>query len=237
MATTMTGKEFLQQLEDRLAKYNLLCHPFYEAWNEGELTAEDLREYAQDYYDHVRSFPTYLAELGIRLDEGDLRRAVLANMADEKGWEDGKHQGAIPHSELWLDFAEGMGARRDLLGHKPAPEIAQLMRLFHSVASEGTAAEALAAFYAYESQVPRLAKVKARGLRELYGADDRTCAYFTLHITADVRHSQVWREQLEKLIDSNPGAAEKALAAGERAAAALWRVLDGMQEKRMAVAA
>lgn len=233
----MTGKEFFQQLDACLAKYNLLSHPFYEAWNEGELTTEDLREYAQDYYDHVRAFPTYLAELGIRLDEGELRRAVLANMADEKGWEDGEQDGAVPHSELWLDFAEGMGARRDLFGHRAAPGIAELTRLFHSVASEGTPAEALAAFYAYESQVPRLARVKERGLRELYGADDRTCAYFTLHITADVHHTQVWREQLEKLIDSNPSAAEKALAAGEKAAAALWRVLDGMQERRMALAA
>jgi pyrroloquinoline-quinone synthase len=233
----MTGKEFFQKLDTCLANYNLLGHPFYEAWNEGELTSEDLREYAQDYYDHVRAFPTYLAELGIRLDEGELRRAVLANMADEKGWEDGEQEGSIPHSELWLDFAEGMGARRDLLGHRAAPGIAELMRLFHSLASEGTPAEALAAFYAYESQVPRLSKVKARGLRELYGADDRTCAYFTLHITADVRHTQVWREQLEKLIDSNPTVAEQALAAGEKAAAALWRVLDGMQERRMALAA
>ncbi len=233
----MTGKEFLQQLDTRLSNYNLLCHPFYEAWNEGELTPEDLREYAQDYYDHVRAFPTYLAELGIRLDEGELRQAVLANMAAEKGWEDGAQEEAVPHSELWLDFAEGMGARRDLRGHTPAPGVTELMRLFHSLASDAMPAEALAAFYAYESQVPRLAKVKARGLRELYGADDRTCAYFTLHITADVHHTRVWREQLEKLIDSTPEAAEPALAAGEKAAAALWRVLDGMQEKRMVMAA
>lgn len=233
----MTGKEFFQQLDARLANYDLLCHPFYQAWDAGELTPEDVREYAQDYYEHVRAFPTYLAELGIRLEDGELRRAVLANLADEKGWEDGAQEGAISHSDLWLDFAEGMGARRDLLGHRTAPGVAELIRLFHSLAGEGTPAEALAAFYAYESQVPRLAKVKARGLRELYGADDRTCAYFTLHITADVHHSQVWRQQLEKLIDSNPGAAEKALAAGEKVAVALWRVLDRMQERRMALAA
>lgn len=237
MTTMMTGKEFFQQLDERLASYNLLCHPFYQAWNEGELTPEDLREYAQDYYDHVRAFPTYLAALGIRLEDGELRRAVLANMADEKGWGDETQQAAVPHAELWLDFAEGMGARRDLLGHRAAPAVTELIRLFHSLASDGTPAEALAAFYAYESQVPRLSKVKARGLQEIYGANERTCAYFTLHTTADVHHSQVWRQQLERLIDSNPEAAEKALAAGEKAAAALWRVLDGMQEKRMALAA
>jgi len=73
----------------RIAKYDLLSHPFYRAWNAGELSREDLREYVQDYYHHVQAFPTYLAELAIRLDEGELRRAVLANTADERGLEDG----------------------------------------------------------------------------------------------------------------------------------------------------
>ena len=51
-------------------------------------------------------------------------------------------------------------------GHTPVAEIKQLINHFHRVASEGTPAEALAAFYAYESQVPKVAKEKARGLRE-----------------------------------------------------------------------
>ena len=84
----------------------------------------------------------------------------------------------------------------------------------------------MAAFYAYESQVPRIAQEKNRGLRELYGADEKTCGYFTLHTSADVYHSQVWRQQLAKRIDGNPEAAVKALVAGEAAAKALWRALD-----------
>ena len=76
--------EFFEQLDARIAKYDLLCHPFYKAWAAGELTRDDLREYAQDYYHHVEAFPSYLAALGLRLEEGDLRRAVLANMCDEK---------------------------------------------------------------------------------------------------------------------------------------------------------
>ena len=52
------------------------------------MTREDLKEYAQDYYPHVQAFPTYLAEFGVRLHDGELRRAVLANLCDEKGGED-----------------------------------------------------------------------------------------------------------------------------------------------------
>ncbi len=233
----MTSKQFLKELDARIARYDLLCHPFYKAWSEGKLTREDLREYARDYYHHVEAFPTYLAELGIRLDEGELRQAVLANMGDEKGVDDVFGEPSRAHAEIWLDFVEGMGGRREMNGHTPIPEIKELMAFFHRIASEGAPEEALAAFYAYESQVPRVAKEKARGLREMYGADERTMAYFTLHTTADVHHSQVWGQQLAKRLKSHPEMAEKALAAGENAAKALWQALDGIEARRMATAA
>src|SRR5260221_12736041 len=103
----MNTSEFFEQLDARVAKYDLLCHPFYKAWAAGELTLDDLRAYAQDYYHHVEAFPSYLAAFGLRLEDGDLRRAVLANMRDEKGIDDRTGNHAVPHSELWLDFAEG----------------------------------------------------------------------------------------------------------------------------------
>ena len=117
------------------------------------------------------------------------------------------------------------------------PEIRRLIRHFHRVASEGSVEEALAAFYAYESQVPRIAKEKDAGLRGMYGADDKTCGYFALHATADVYHSRVWRTQLQKRIAENPEAAEAALDAAENASRMLWKALDGIETRRMAVAA
>jgi pyrroloquinoline-quinone synthase len=111
------------------------------------------------------------------------------------------------------------------------------MTHFHSVASEGTPEEALAAFYAYESQVPRVAKEKERGLREMYGAGDKTCGYFTLHATADIYHSNVWRKQIENRIETNPETAQAALDAAENTAKLLWQALDGIEAARLAPAA
>src|SRR5215831_5197116 len=101
----MNTTEFFQQRNTRVSKYDLLCHPFYKAWSAGRLTREDLRSYAQDYYHHVEAFPSYLAAFGLRLEDGELRRAVLANMCDEKGVEGRKGNYAVPHADLWLDFA------------------------------------------------------------------------------------------------------------------------------------
>src|SRR5207248_4112021 len=101
------------------------------------------------------------------------------------------------HGEMWLDFAEGMGADRESVrSHQASPEVRRAVASFRRIASEGSTAEALAAFYAYESQVPRVAKEKAKGLAERYGADAKTCAYFKLHQFADVEHSKVWRDLL-----------------------------------------
>ena len=227
---------FLSRLDNGIHKYDLLCHPFYKAWAAGKLTRDDLREYAEDYYHHVEAFPIYLAELGIRLEEGELRRAVLANMSDEKGGEDWFGEPARAHSALWLDFVEGMGGSR-LPKRKPVREIRELVSSFHRVASEGAPEEALAAFYAYESQVPRVAAEKARGLREMYGADEKTIGYFTLHTTADVYHSKVWRQQLGKRLQTHPETATRALEAGEAAARALWGALDGIEARRTAKSA
>jgi len=232
----MNTTEFFQQLDTRISKYDLLCHPFYKAWSAGRLTREDLREYAQDYYHHVEAFPSYLAALGLRLEDGELRRAVLANMCDEKGVEGRKGTNGVPHADLWLDFAEGMGSSRNLEWHSPVPEIRQLIRYFNRVAGEGLPEEALAAFYAYESQVPRIATEKEQRLREMYGADDKTCGYFSLHAEADVHHARVWRGLLEKRIAAHPEAADAALDAAENAARMLWQALDGINSRRHALA-
>jgi pyrroloquinoline-quinone synthase len=229
----MTTKDFFEQMDARIAKYDLLCHPFYKAWAAGELTREDLRNYGQDYFHHVAEFPEYLEEFAARVCDGQLRRAVLVNREDELGMD---VDGARPHAELWLDFVEGMGGEW-AADHVPVAEIGELTGWFHAVASEGAPEEALAAFYAYESQVPRVSAEKARGLRERYAADEKTCEYFTLHTTADVYHSRIWKHQLGKIVKGNPLAAEKALNAGENAAKALWKALDGIEAVRMERAA
>jgi pyrroloquinoline-quinone synthase len=69
-------------------------------------------------------------------------------------------------------------------------------------------------------------------LKEMYGADSTTSRYFTLHTTADVRHSQTWKELLSKEVADDASAA-RALDAAESAAKALWTALDGIERQRV----
>jgi pyrroloquinoline-quinone synthase len=228
--TTATASSFWQRLEDTVAPYDLLKHPFYQAWTAGELTRNDLAAYAAEYWHHVSAFPTYLSALHSRLPDGETRREVLRNLSDEEGTD--RAQGR-PHSELWMDFAEGMGATRaDVLGHQTQPETQALIATFRELMLEQPAA-AMAALYAYESKVPGIAAEKAAGLEKLYGADAVTTRYFTLHRTADVHHAQVWRDLIDAELTGKPEAEVAALAAAERAAKALWCALDGIERERL----
>jgi pyrroloquinoline-quinone synthase len=218
---------FFTALDARIAPYNLLEHPFYQAWSSGELTREELREYASEYWHHVSAFPTYLSALHARLEDAPLRRTVLENLADEEGIPGGR-----PHSELWMDFATGMGAdASDVRSRELLPETVGLMEHFRR-AMQSAPAVALASLYTYESRVPAIARTKAEGLKTHYGADAATARYFVLHQTADVHHAQIWRDAIETELAAHPEHADAALDAAEAAATALWRTLDDIEQRR-----
>jgi pyrroloquinoline-quinone synthase len=222
---------FLAALDARVDRYDLLQHPYYQAWSKGELTREDLREYAAEYWHHVSAFPAYLSALHSRLPDGRLRRTVLANLADEEGL---LHAGPDrrPHSDLWMDFANAMGAQEGAVRARPLGEETRALVAHFREAMRGPTPMALAALYAYESRVPAIAETKAKGLERHYGADAETRRYFTLHTTADVHHARVWRDALTAELEAQPERAEAALDAGEHAARALWAALDGVEAAR-----
>ncbi len=218
---------FWQKADQEIAKYDLLQHPFYKAWSAGELTKDDLKFYAEQYFHQVSAFPTYLTSLHSRLPEGAMRRDVLANAFEEEC--DG-----VAHSDLWRRFAEGMGGEGSSLNEKtPVPEVSGLVNTFRALAKEAPVAAAFGAFFAYESQVPGIATEKRNGLKKHYGADDQTCSYFTVHEKADVHHSNVWRRIISELIAQDEGNAEQALEGMSSGARALWSALDGIERIRL----
>jgi pyrroloquinoline-quinone synthase len=223
----MNLKVFQASLDERVARYDLLHHPFYQAWTTGKLSREQLRAYAAEYFHHVAAFPTFLSALHSRLDDSALRRAVLRNLADEEV--EGR-----AHSDMWLDFAEGVGlSSAQVRRNKPSASIRCLIDRFHRSACNDSPAEVLAALYAYESQVPRISGERARGLLRYYGADAHTCGYFALHTYSDVLHSQIWREEILRAISHNYSLASPVLEAAERAALWLWQALDASEAHRL----
>jgi pyrroloquinoline-quinone synthase len=212
-------KTLLESLDALVEKHHLLKHPFYRAWTEGKLSKESLRLYAGQYYQHVRAFPENLKQVAERTS-GTVQTLVKENLAEEL-------HPAAPHPALWRQFARSLGVTDAALDStRVLPGIAALLDTFDELAAQGTVAQAIAVFYAYEAQVPEIASQKISGLRRFYGiTDPQALAYFSVHEEADVRHRAAWREWLssQKNVDE-----VAVLCAAERGLKAMWGALDAV---------
>jgi len=217
----MASPDVLLELDDLIRDRSILQHPFYQAWEKGVLTREQLATYARIYYPHVQAFPEYIRAAMQQTEDPTIRAELQDNLDDELG-------NPAPHDELWLAFAQGMGAAADeVVTAEPHPAAQNIVDTFQKLADSGVAA-GLAALYAYESQQPEVSCTKIAGLKEHYAVTDAaTLEYFEVHEAADVRHRQGERDALAACLDAGVPA-EVVRDATEQALAAYWSLLDGV---------
>jgi pyrroloquinoline-quinone synthase len=212
-------RTLLESLDTLIEQHHLLKHPFYRAWIEGTLSRESLQLYAQQYYQHVRSFPDNLRRLAGRASS-DLAGIVNENLAEEL-------DPAGSHPQLWRQFAESLGVSGETLDRaRPLPGIAALLDTFDEMVSQGTMMQAVASFYVYEAQVPEISTQKISGLRRFYNVTEpEALAYFGVHEEADVRHRAAWRAWLAGQDSSDSFGV---ICAAQRSLKALWGGLDAV---------
>ncbi|MDQ5846233.1 MAG: CADD family putative folate metabolism protein, partial [Acidobacteriota bacterium] len=216
------NSQFENSLTAAVMEYSMLKHPFYVAWTEGKLSKAVLAEYAKQYYAHVRAFPTYVSAVHSRCEDVSIRQELLENLIEEE-------RGDENHPELWLRFAEGLGVARESVKNAELLESteASVARL-KGLTQREDFREGLAALYAYESQIPDVARTKREGLKSFYGiADERAVSFFRVHEGIDVLHQQVERN----ILNQNCRTADdqlKAVEAARESAKALWEFLDGV---------
>jgi pyrroloquinoline-quinone synthase len=213
------------RIDSKVAERAMLKHPFYQAWTEGRLPLDTLRSYARQYFHHVEAFPCAVSAVHSACPDRDGRRMLAENLAEEEGVEAGKQD----HASLWLMFACGLGeAEEAIRAQQLNPETLALIDTFRKL-SRRSYASGLGALYAYESQFPAVASAKIEGLVERYGIEDEeTLRFFRVHESADVEHSRVCRELLDRLPEAER---EEAVAAGEELAGALWNFLSGVERE------
>lgn len=209
-------------IDAAVARHAMLAHPFYQAWSAGKLTREALRDYAKQYLHHVEAFPQAVSAVHSNCPDRDGRYLLAENLAEEEGVGANRDD----HANLWLMFAEGLGATEDEARAVALnPETVALIDTFRRLSRQSYAA-GLGALYAYESQLPAVAASKIDGLDRFYGVrNERAIRFFTVHQAADVEHSKICRALLDKLPEAERA---EAVAAGETLAKALSGFLDGM---------
>jgi pyrroloquinoline-quinone synthase len=212
----------VQTLDASIASRHLLHHTFYQRWTDGTLTREELRDYAGQYFHYAMAFPTFISAMHQHTDDIVVRQMLLENLIEEE-------RGAENHPELWLRFCESLGLDREDVKSGIANDATRaLIATMKSLARDGALHEGLAALYAYESQIPAVAKAKIEGLAQNYGISaERDIAFFSVHMDADVAHSQTSREILRDLCDT-PEKTAAADAAAKRTLDALYGFLDSV---------
>ena len=225
------GTSIVGEVDRLIEEHSLLRHPFYQAWQRGELTLDDLRCYAEQYYHHVLAFPQYVSAAHASCPDQRDRQELLENLIEED-------RGDENHPELWLRFGEALGLPREaIVQSEPLPETLRLVETYREVTKRGSFAQAATALYCYESQVPEIARQKIAGLRQFYGIDDpRALQFFTVHIDADEWHAEVGRGFVERY-GSAPEEQGAVREAAERCLRALWGFLDGVYAESVAKAA
>ena len=220
----MNHEATLRQLDELISSRTILNHPFYQAWEQGKLTRDQLSTYAKNYYPHVASFPGYLRAAIDAASDGSVRAELERNLADELS-------NPAPHNELWLNFAEGLGLDRQDTAARPATPatvqtVATFQRLMH-----GTSEGALTALYAYESQQPEVSRKKLEGLQKFYGVTStKGLSYFEVHAEKDVEHREGERRALARCL-RNGASPDAVLKSAQDALQAYWGLLDGICEE------
>jgi pyrroloquinoline-quinone synthase len=200
-------QELLGRLQKHISERNLLDHPFYQDWKDGKLSLGDLRLYAAQYYHFEANFPRYLSAIHSRCQYPALRQQILDNLWDEE-------HGAENHRALWLDFCAGLGLTSEEAEQAPVhPKTRALLDTYGDICSTRSFQEGLAAIYAYEAQVPRVASEKIRGLKEFYLFDQpEAVKFFEVHALLDEDHSDKEARAIASKTDAdNEAAVEIAL--------------------------
>ena len=216
-----------REIEEILEQKSLLKHPFYQAWTMGTLTREDLAVYAQQYYQQESRFPRYVSAVHSNCPEFTVRQELLENLNHEEA-------GPENHPELWLRFAESVGASRaSVQNAEMLPQTKACVEAFTSMTKDENYAVGLAALYAYEAQQPAVAATKIEGLKKNYAlASKDATGFFEVHKDVDVWHSESEKRALLDAAAKDPELKSDIKASVAKACDALNTLLDGVCEAR-----
>ncbi len=203
--------DFWTELEGVHARWNVLEHPFYVRWSNGELSPEELARYSGEYRHAVVALADAAASAA-RVAGPELRPELERHAAEEAS-----------HVALWDGFVRATG------GDVSAPAADETRACARAWAGDGDRPlmESLVALYAIESGQPAISETKLTGLREHYGVEDgEGTEYFELHATLDHEHAAAGRRLIEERLGGAD--AEALLAEAESVLRANWRLLDGV---------
>src|SRR5438105_13886728 len=104
----MTAADFRSELQQTVTSRHSRAHPFTERWVGGQLSRNQLAQWAIQQWHFIGDFSQYMAGVYARCPEREIRDYLLANMWEEE-------LAATRHSEYLVRFAAACAVSRDIL--------------------------------------------------------------------------------------------------------------------------
>ena len=210
---------FWDRLETVRTDNDVLEHPFYARWSNGELSREELAAYSGQYRHAVVALAAASRNAAPLAEDTALREHLEDHAAEETA-----------HVELWDRFVAATGGDS---GARPTAET-ELCAAAWAGAGRNPHAT-LAALYAIESAQPEISSVKQQGLVELYGYEEGPATdYFDIHATLDHDHAESHRQFLESSLEEGVVDEDELIASAREVLRANWTLLDGVERVRTA---
>jgi pyrroloquinoline-quinone synthase len=223
--------EFGQALASARQSRHGGMHPFSMAWARGDLTREQLGQWAIQHFYYVDAVAQQFAALYARLPDLDARLELLDNLiGEEMPGQPGKR-----HPDLLVKFARACGVRdEDLYRAEEKGLILPTTRAMRSwiweLATQRTMAEAFAGIMvALEGQLPTLYPMLVDAMRKT-GFSDDDLEFFHVHIVNDVGHAASGLSIASRYANT-PELQRRAIAAVRASAEMRYSMLSGIYEK------
>lgn len=200
----MDSNKFLESLKREVIGHPALTHPFLERFGDGEADAEGVREFAIQYYRHVRVSRLYLASLISNCrDDEKLQLALAEILMDEYG----NLNPDETHPALYRNFLRALDiSEEEWEGPPTMPEIEAYVSVHCELCRNPDFRLGLGALGpASEWPVPPIYVRLTEGLKKSAEVTEEDLEIFTSHVTMDVTHARIMMEAIAPYAEDQEG--------------------------------
>ncbi|CAN5244549.1 iron-containing redox enzyme family protein [soil metagenome] len=200
----MNSGEFLEKLKREVIGHPALMHPFLERFGEGDAGEEGVREFAIQYYRHVRVSRLYLASLISNCGHDERLQLALAEILFD---EYGHLKPDETHPALYRRFLVALGLTEGEWETPPTlPEIQLYISAHRELTRDPDARLGLGALGpASEWPVPPSYVRLTEGLKKAADIPDEALEIFTSHVTMDVTHARIMMDAIVPYVEDEEG--------------------------------